>query len=84
MIAPFSCRKAVRLANAAMDRPLRWSSRLELRLHLAMCSACRAYRRQAILLDRMIRQHQGNDLPDPLPPEARERIRQALRARRPH
>ena len=46
MSAVNSCREAVRLASLAIDGPLPFNSRLALRLHLMICSACRAYRRQ--------------------------------------
>ena len=83
MSAAFSCREASRLATEALDHPLSFRGRVELRFHLAMCSACRAYRRQVTSLERLIRGHAQVD-PDnseTLTPEAKERIRQALRRR---
>jgi predicted anti-sigma-YlaC factor YlaD len=81
MSALFSCREAVRLANAGFDRHLSVRERTELRLHLLMCGACRAYGRQVATLERLIRTHARVDAgPDEgLSPEARERIRRALR-----
>lgn len=82
MSAIFSCREAVRLATEALDSPLSMRGRIELRMHLAMCSACRAYRRQVGALDRLVRGRGRNpesDLDEVLTPEARERIRLALR-----
>lgn len=81
MSAIFSCREAVRLATEAIDRPLGLRRRVVLRVHLLMCGACRAYRRQVGALDRLVRQRAGAEpgLDDLLTPEARERIRQALR-----
>jgi predicted anti-sigma-YlaC factor YlaD len=84
MSAVNSCREAARLASRAIDGPLPFSSRLALRLHLAMCSACRVYRRQIGQIDRLVR---GRDAAAPddvqlqLSPEARERISKALRRR---
>lgn len=82
MSSLFSCREAVRLASEALDHPLGLRRRMELRVHLAMCSACRAYRRQIGLLDRLVRGRRPDaDQEIVLTPEARERIRQALRRR---
>lgn len=82
MSALYSCREAVRLANQALDAPLGLRGQLELRVHLVLCSACRAYQRQARALDRLVRGRQG-DIPgdEILTQEARQRISQALRRR---
>ena len=84
MSALFSCREASRLASTAIDRPLPLARRLELRLHLAMCAACRAYRRQLGTIDRLVRGRtasQEEDTEIRLDPEARRRIAEALRRR---
>lgn len=41
-----SCRKASELLSRAQDEPLRWSERMRLRLHLALCRDCRNVRDQ--------------------------------------
>ena len=82
MTAMFACREAVRLATEAIDHPLSFRGRVELRVHLALCGACRAYRRQVIALDRLVRGRTASaveSLDDVLTPEARERIRRALK-----
>jgi len=38
-----SCRDVTERANALLDNDVSWSERMALRLHLAMCSMCRAY-----------------------------------------
>lgn len=38
-----SCKDATRRMSEAEDRELEFGERLELRLHLAMCSGCRNY-----------------------------------------
>jgi len=40
MMKKFSCLEATRLASDALERPLTWSERLRLRLHLLMCDMC--------------------------------------------
>ena len=84
MSAIFSCREASRLASTAIDRPLPFVRRVELRLHLAMCAACRAYRRQINTIDRLVGGRTSrleNDSEIRLDPEARQRIAKALRRR---
>ncbi len=84
MNAVFSCREASRLASTALDRPLSFVRRCELRLHLAMCAACRAYRRQIIAINRIVHtrvERIEDDAAIRLDPEARRRIAEALRRR---
>lgn len=84
MSAVFSCREAVHLANQALEVPLSWRKRWELRVHLAMCQACRRYRRQMSALDRLIRGRAPDETPDVvLTPGARARISRALRGEPP-
>ncbi len=51
----FSCRKATRAVSEALEHQLPLGRRLALNLHLAMCSACRRYRRQIRGFDRALR-----------------------------
>jgi hypothetical protein len=41
-----SCKEATRLLSQAQDRPLGYSERIKLRLHLAACIACTRFSRQ--------------------------------------
>jgi hypothetical protein len=75
------CREAVRMQSDALDRPLSFSQRTGLRLHLLICKWCRRYARQIKFLRHVA--HQSEDvhpLEQTLPVEARERIKQALNA----
>ena len=47
------CKEATRLMSLKRDRPLTFQERLSLRLHLAMCGACRNCDRQFELLHRV-------------------------------
>lgn len=47
------CKEATRLMSLKRDRPLTFQERLSLRLHLAMCDACRECDRQFELLHRV-------------------------------
>ena len=75
-----SCRRAVRLQSEALDHPLTFRERLGLRFHLLICKWCRRYGKQIAFL-RTAARHEEPDLdsvPQRLPPEARERIKQRL------
>lgn len=39
-----NCIEATRRMSDALDRPLRFRERVELQMHLMMCSGCRNYR----------------------------------------
>ncbi|XKE44735.1 zf-HC2 domain-containing protein [Halomonas organivorans] len=47
------CKEATRLMSLKRDRRLTFQERLSLRLHLAMCGACRQCDRQFALLHRV-------------------------------
>lgn len=78
-----SCKQASRLASEALDRRLPLRSRIGLRMHLLVCSACRTVSRQMQALDAMIRSRFEDEadsfhesaLPDSVSPE---RLRSAL------
>lgn len=77
-----NCKQASRLVSQSLDRRLAWRERLSLRLHLAICEACRQFSRQLAGLRRALRhfaQQVENDETMRLPAAARERIRNALR-----
>lgn len=76
-----SCKQASRLISQSLDRPLDWRERLALKLHLALCDACRQFTRQLHWLRGALRHfaHQAeNDEAVRLPAEANDRIRRTL------
>ena len=75
-----SCKEAVRLQSGALERPLTFWQRAGLRLHLVLCKWCRRYGRQIAFLRTAARDcEQLSDPAQKLPPEVRERIKQALK-----
>lgn len=54
-----SCREASRLLSQAQERRLGLGEHLALRLHLAICSACRNFSHQLDILRRACRLHGG-------------------------
>lgn len=79
---PFpSCRRATELISKSHDAPLSFKEQLALRLHLLVCTWCRRYEKQILLLRRVMELRRADDDPraTDLPTEARERIRNALK-----
>lgn len=79
------CREITRLASRAYDEPLTWGTRLRLRVHLGICTACERYLRQIDFL------HAASAKLDDHPPEpsratmaaeAKERLKARLRCAR--
>jgi hypothetical protein len=80
----FSCKDTVRLASEALDRDLRLRQRLALRIHFCMCPPCARLRRHLLFLRDAARRLQeeadrGNGNQTGLSPEARERVKRALK-----
>jgi hypothetical protein len=76
-----TCREAAPRISRGMDRMLPPLDRTAVRLHLSICPCCRRYRRQLTLLGRvavLLRHRPPSRLVEPLPQQARERIRLAL------
>lgn len=81
----FSCRSAAALISESLDHPLRRPQRFSLACHLAVCSACRAYRRQVAGLDAFARRYLTQAPPsaplsdDALQPGERARLLHRIR-----
>jgi predicted anti-sigma-YlaC factor YlaD len=79
-----SCQEITRLVSEGLDRQLSWRERLALRMHLTMCSLCRAYRRQLLGLRHLFREGFREGPPagvwpeERLSEEAKQRIKQRL------
>ena len=41
-----NCKEASQLISQSLDRPLSWSERWQLKIHLWMCNACRRFKQQ--------------------------------------
>ncbi len=82
VISP-SCKEATRLQSESMDRKLSVWEQVGLRLHLLLCKWCRRYRQQLGFLRTAAHQcdeHQVTKRPEGLSTEARERIKQKVKA----
>ena len=78
-----SCKEAIRLQSAALDRKLTLLERFGLRFHLVLCKWCRSYGRQITFLRSAAREPAQDDRHPPqqaLSSEARERIKRMLRS----
>ncbi len=75
----FSCRQVARQVSESLEHPLPLDRRIVVIFHLAMCSACRAYRRQVIGLDRLIRIRLRRNTMEQMTGAERERLLKRLR-----
>lgn len=80
------CREATRLISTSYQRPLRWREQASLRMHLAICAACRNFRKQMDILTEATRrfalqEEAFGDLH--LSGDARHRIREIIRIQLP-
>jgi predicted anti-sigma-YlaC factor YlaD len=74
----FSCQRVSRLVSESIEHSLPRSQRVALIMHFAVCSACRAYRRQVIGLDRLIRLRMRQPVQETMTPDERQRLLQRL------
>lgn len=72
-----SCKEVTERATAYLESDLSWWERLKMRLHLAMCAACRQYMTQMAATRRLLRRL-GETLRDEEPVDAA--LRDAFRA----
>lgn len=82
-----NCQNATKLLSESLERPLPLSRRMGLKMHLLMCRFCARFEKQLLFMRLFIRRYEKQCLEDDLPsidspslsPEARERIKKALR-----
>jgi predicted anti-sigma-YlaC factor YlaD len=81
-----TCKETAQLVSERLDRKLSLWQRINLRLHLMMCGACSAYRRQVETLNRIVRRRfdessvgaTATDAPA-CPEQTKRRITESLR-----
>ncbi|MCD4734570.1 MAG: hypothetical protein K8R53_00875 [Bacteroidales bacterium] len=56
-ILMLSCWKATELIEKKLRFRLSFGEKLQLSMHLSMCKACSAYKKQSVLLDQAIHDH---------------------------
>lgn len=71
-----TCRQAARLISDAMERDLPAVDRIGMSLHLAICRACRRYRRSVAFLSQLLRMQAGKESSP-----VRTRLSQAAKSR---
>ncbi len=79
-----SCKQTSELVSKGLDKHLTITERLGVRIHLLMCRACTQYEKQLRFIRRATRRlsqgtEHGDQAATPLSPEARERIKNALK-----
>ena len=78
-----TCKDVSKLVSESLEHDLPFRQRIGVRFHLMMCSLCRKYQRQTLLLrelfHRMARSEEDQPSRQHLPEATRERIKKALR-----
>jgi len=72
-----TCKQASKLVSQSLDRPLTWSEKLQLKLHLLICDPCTQFKRQLNMLRtalRRIRNDIEHDSSIKLPLDVKNRI----------
>lgn len=75
-----TCKQASKLISVSLDRPLSWSERVQLKLHLLICTPCRRFRQQLRMLGVALKLRRAmieNDQDIKLPLDVKNRILQA-------
>ena len=81
-----SCKEVSHLISESLDRELSFRQRLQVRFHLLMCRLCSCFRKQTLFLRDAARHYmiaiEATEAATNtgLSPEARERIKRALKA----
>lgn len=57
----YSCKKATELIEIKQEKKISLTQGLRLRLHLMMCSYCKAYQKQSDLLSKALRMKTNSD-----------------------
>jgi len=79
-----TCKQVSELISQGLDQHLTFTERMGVRIHLLMCRTCTQYKNQLRFIRQAMRQLSqdaecGNHAAIPLSPEARERIKNALK-----
>ncbi|MCK4564165.1 MAG: zf-HC2 domain-containing protein [Verrucomicrobia bacterium] len=74
-----TCKEVSKLVSESLEHPLPFRQRMGVRLHLMMCSMCRAYQKQTLLLRAAMRTYARHEPSEPLSEQARQRIKNALK-----
>jgi hypothetical protein len=80
------CKDITSLVSQSMDRPLPWSTRIQLQLHFWICQACARYRDQLRTIRQVLRgstsaEHDQNSDSSSPAPSAKARLTEAFRAK---
>lgn len=73
----FTCKQASKLISQSLDRPLTWSEKVQLRLHLFICDPCMHFKQQLNMLRTAllkVRSSIENDSTIKLPLDVKNRI----------
>jgi hypothetical protein len=78
-----TCPEVIRILSLSMDKQLSLTMRIKLRIHFLMCSFCERYMKQLKYMRQVAREFPekiGEVSDATLPPDAKERMKTALRS----
>jgi len=75
-----SCDKISHLVSDSFERKLSWMERIEVKIHLSMCSLCRSYAKNIALMHDLFRwiRHSDTSQQTKLSDAAKQKIKQSL------
>lgn len=79
-----TCKQASQLISQSLDRPLSFTSRMQLRFHLFICDACTRFKQQLNQLRSAVKRvtsHTENDSSIRLSKEAKTRISNSIESK---
>jgi len=74
-----TCKDVSKLVSESLEHPLPFRRRMGVQLHLMMCSMCRAYQKQTLLLRNAMHAYARREPTEHLSKDARQRIKNALK-----
>ena len=74
-----TCKEVSKLVSESLEHPLPFRQRMGVQFHLMMCSMCRAYQKQTLLLRTALRTYARREPTEHLTKDARLRIKNALK-----
>ena len=75
-----TCKEVSELVSESLERELPLRRRMAVQLHLMMCSMCRTYQKQTLQLRDAMRTYAHREPTEHLSKDARQRIKNALKA----
>lgn len=75
----YSCKEATQMVIKKEDEKLKFLEMFKLKMHLLMCSACKAFEKQTELINKILKNHQfKTKMPEAYKQEINKKIKEKL------